>query len=323
MRFGLVTPHFGAGASRQRLLDGARAAERLGYDSLWVRDHLVFEPHGFEGDDPTWIDPFMALAYLAGATERIGFGTGTLIPFRHPLHLAGSVESLAWLGERHIDLGVGGGGFSHEFELLGMGDVDRPALMREHVRIARAVWAGLTPPAGEGDGFGDVRMEPRPTRQPMVWFGGSSPRAARLAAEFCDGYLPGRITYPTWVKRREAIAEARANAGLPDIRQGAVPIVSIGSTREEALTHVPVEGLIKGANRFWVKPPSGAFETFEDLAGSVIAGTADDIREGVERYRELGCEMLVIDLRFRFDDWVEQIEAVAAAIDVGSGAAAA
>ena len=45
MKFGLLVPHFGEFASRDRLLIGAQMAEELGFDSLWVRDHLVFEPH--------------------------------------------------------------------------------------------------------------------------------------------------------------------------------------------------------------------------------------------------------------------------------------
>ena len=45
MKFGLLMPHFGGHASRRAVLDGAVLAESFGFDSLWVRDHLVFEPH--------------------------------------------------------------------------------------------------------------------------------------------------------------------------------------------------------------------------------------------------------------------------------------
>lgn len=320
MRIGLIVPHFGSHASRDRLVDGARAAERLGFDSLWVRDHLVFEPHGIEGDDRTFVDPFVTLAFLAGATESIGFGTATVIPFRHPFHLAGSVSSLSWVGGRQLDLGIGGGGFAHEFELLGMSDIDRPDLMREHVGIARRLWTGdLDAYRSKRYEFGSVLLEPRPEPLPRIWFGGSSPRAARLAEESCDGWLPGRITFPTFELRRRAIAEARDGRGQPMLLTGAVPLVSLADTRERALEQVNVDGLLKGANRWWVKPPGGAFETIDDLAGSVIAGDADDLREGVGRYRELGADVVVLDLRFRFADWVEQIEAIAAALRLPRG----
>lgn len=318
MRFGLVTPHFGASATRRRLVEGARAADRLGFDNLWVRDHVVFEPHGMEGADPTFVDPFITMAYLAGVTDRINFGTATIIPFRHPLHLAGSVGSLSWVGERRLDLGVGAGGFQHEFELLGMGGVDRADLMREHVQIARALWdGGLETYTSERYDFRPVRIEPRPSQPPTLWFGGSSPRAARMAAEFCDGWLPGRITFPTFELRRTTMADALSERGRPMIRTGAMPLISVDRSRERALERINIPGLLAGANRFWVKPASGSFEHADDLAGAVIAGSADDIIEGVERYRELGADTIVLDLRFRFDDWVDQIEALADILPIG------
>ena len=46
MKFGLLLPHFGEHASRTNVIDGAILAEQMGFDSVWVRDHLVFEPHG-------------------------------------------------------------------------------------------------------------------------------------------------------------------------------------------------------------------------------------------------------------------------------------
>lgn len=324
MRFGLVTPHFGQSATRSRLVDGARAADRLGYASLWVRDHVVFEPHGMEGSDATFVDPFITLAYLAGVTNRIGFGTATLIPFRHPLHLAGSVGSLSWVGERTLDMGVGAGGFPHEFELLGMGGVDRADLMREHIHIARALWSGgLGTYASERYQFRPVQMAPRPRDIPTIWFGGSSPRAARMAAEFCDGWLPGRITFPTFELRQKTIAGLLSERGRPMIRTGAMPLVSVDRSREQALKRINIPGLLAGANRFWVKPSSGQFERPDDLAGAVIAGTPEDIKEGVEKYRELGADTIVLDLRFRFDDWVEQIEALAEILSIGGQQATA
>ena len=68
-RFGLLVPHFGLEADQDLLVEGAQLAESLGFDSLWVRDHLVFHPHGMEGTDRTFIEPLITLTYLAGKTE--------------------------------------------------------------------------------------------------------------------------------------------------------------------------------------------------------------------------------------------------------------
>ena len=79
-RYGLLLPHFGEHASRRNLLEMAGAAERYEFDSVWVRDHLVFHPHGMEGQDRTHVDPMVTLGLIAGATEKLILGTGSLIP---------------------------------------------------------------------------------------------------------------------------------------------------------------------------------------------------------------------------------------------------
>ena len=90
-----------------------------------------FPPAWDGGTDRTFVEPFVTLAFLAGVTERIGLGTATVIPFRHPVNLATASASLSWLTRRRFELGIGAGNFQHEFDVIGMGDVKRPALMRE------------------------------------------------------------------------------------------------------------------------------------------------------------------------------------------------
>jgi len=86
MKFGLLLPHFGEHASKRNVIDGSVLAEQVGFDSVWVRDHLVFEPHGeMEKPDRTFYDALTTLTAIGAVTERIELGTGSLIPFRHPL----------------------------------------------------------------------------------------------------------------------------------------------------------------------------------------------------------------------------------------------
>lgn len=56
---------------------------------------------------------------------------------------------------------------------------------------------------------------------------------------------------------------------------------------------------------------SGEFTSIDELDGSILAGTPDDIIAGVERYQELGADLLIFDFRFRFPDWLAQIETIA------------
>ncbi|TME59491.1 MAG: LLM class flavin-dependent oxidoreductase [Chloroflexi bacterium] len=313
-RFGLLVPHFGLEADPDLLVEGARLAEARGFDSLWVRDHLVFHPHGMEGTDRTFIDPFVTLSYLAGVTERIGLGAATIIPFRHPINLAYSVASMSWITRRKFDLGIGAGTFDHEFAVIGQADEDRVQMMKEQVLIARRLWSGETIEwNSERYTFTDVDLKPQPLHPVPVWWGGATPAAARLAVDFCEGWLPGRITFPTYLQRMKKIKEMCVAQGKPMIMTGAVPVTSIDDTTRSAVERLNVPGLIKNANaqKFWVKPKSGEFTKIEELDGSILAGTPDDIVGGIQRYQELGCDLLVFDFRMRFPDYLQQIEVLA------------
>jgi alkanesulfonate monooxygenase SsuD/methylene tetrahydromethanopterin reductase-like flavin-dependent oxidoreductase (luciferase family) len=313
-RFGLLVPHFGAEADQDLLIEGARLAERLGFDSLWVRDHLVFHPHGMEGTDRTFVEPLITLTYLAAVTERIGLGAATIIPYRHPIHLAYSVASMSWITRRPFELGIGAGNFQHEFDVIDQRDVDRPAMMREQTLIARRLWTGESVDwKGELYQFEDVDLKPQPQFPVPVWWGGATPASARLAVEFCEGWLPGRITFPTYEARVAKIREMTAERGKQMIMVGAVPVTSIDHTTTAAVERLNVPGLIRNANaqKFWLKPESGEFTRIEELDGSILAGTPDDIVRGVQRYQEIGCDLLIFDFRMRFPDWLQQIEILA------------
>ncbi|HEV8534439.1 MAG TPA: LLM class flavin-dependent oxidoreductase [Candidatus Limnocylindria bacterium] len=313
-RFGLLLPHFGIEADQDLLVESARLAERLGFDSLWVRDHLVFHPHGMEGTDRTFIEPFVTLTFVASVTERVSLGAATIIPFRHPILMAYSVASLSWATRRKFDLGIGSGNFQHEFDVIGQGTVDRVAMMKEQVLIARRLWAGETLEwHSERYDFADVDLKPRPLFPVPVWWGGATPASARLAVDFCQGWLPGRITFPTYATRVAKIRGMCEKQGKPMIMTGAVPVTSIDITRSAAVERLNVPGLIKNANaqKFWLKPESGEFTRIEELDGSILAGTPDDIVRGIERYQEIGCDLLIFDFRMRFPDLLEQMETLA------------
>lgn len=313
-RFGLLLPHFGERADQDLLVEGAQRAEELGFDSLWVRDHLVFHPHGLEGSDRTFIEPLVTLSFVAGVTRGIGLGFATLIPHRHPIYLAAAVASLSWISRRSLDIGIGAGNFQHEFDAIGQGDVDRPQLMREHALIARRLWSGEdVAHQSELYAFDDVELKPTPWTPLPLWWGGATPASARLAVDFCDGWLPGRITFPTYAARVAKIRELTEAQGKPMIKTGALPVTSIGATTAEGLDRVNVPGLLKNANnqRFWVRPESGEFTRAEELDGSILAGSPDDVVRDIGRYQEIGCDLLIFDLRMRFADWIDQMTILA------------
>ncbi len=92
---------------------------------------------------------------------------------------------------------------------------------------------------------------------------------------------------------------------------GVIPPTSIAGDHDRALDGLNIEGLLDWANergKWWVKPPSGTFETAEDLEGSLIAGNPDEVVSEVRKFEAVGVDHLVFDLRLRFDRWFESIE---------------
>ncbi|MCL6538632.1 MAG: LLM class flavin-dependent oxidoreductase [Acidothermus sp.] len=312
-RYGLLLPHFGEEADRDKLLEGSRRAEELGFDSVWVRDHLVFEPHGeMEKPNRTFYDALTTLTAIGAVTNRIQLGTGSLIPFRHPLITALMVATMTHLVGPRVILGFGAGTFDHEFEAVGLGHADRVELVRANAEILRLVATqNNVSYKDQYFEFHDVTIEPKPLGGPVpFWYCGATPRSARLAVEFCDGWMPGRISLATMAKRIQTIEELSAKLGRPRPTIAVIPPTSVEETREEALSYVNIPGLLAWANKakFAVKPPSGRFETVEDLEGQLIAGNPDEVVEECKKFEALGVEHLVFDFRFKFQRWYEQIE---------------
>lgn len=313
MKFGLLLPHFGEEADRGKLLEGSKRAEELGFDSVWVRDHLVFEPHGeMEKPNRTFYDALTTLTAIGAVTSRIQLGTGSLIPFRHPLVTALMAGTITQLVGPRLILGYGAGTFDHEFAAIGMGTADRVELVRSNAEILRRVMTeNEVTYADDYFQFSNVTIEPKPAGGKVpFWYCGATPRSARLAVEFCEGWMPGRISMGTLAKRIETIRSLEAEQARDPITIAVIPPTSIEETRDEALQYVNIPGLLAWANKakFAVKPPSGQFETVDDLSGQLIVGSPDEAVEELKKFEAIGVEHLVFDFRFKFDRWYEQIE---------------
>ncbi len=310
--YGVLLPHFGPHATRDRLLAGTRRIEQLRFDAVWVRDHIVFHPHAYEPSDRTHVDPFVVLSALAAVTESIVLGTATLVPHRHPIHTALLLGSLEYLARGRVVAGWGIGANDAEFEAIGMGGWDRRKLMPEQIEAMRRLWTGETVTfEGEFYRFRDVAIKPVPGRRDgiPIWYGGNSKAAARRAVEYCDGWIPSRMPRRDVRERVERMERLASEAGRPRPLAAVIPYVSPDRTVEDAATSFNLSELFSMAKQY-LAPPSGRFQTLDDLDGAAIAGPADVIAEHVRAYQAVGIEHFVFDFRTSFDRYEECVEIV-------------
>ncbi len=313
MRFGVLLPHTGSNATRERIVDYSRRLEQLGFDTVWVRDHLLWHPHGMEGTDITFVEPLLSLAAIGAVTEHIALGTAVLIPIRWPLKLAQNLASLSFLAGPRVIAGVGMGFSPSEFAAAGLSYEQREQVTRETVAICQRVWnEDDVSFQGEVFQFEHVSLKPKPVAPIPFWYGGGTRASVRRAVDFCDGWLPGRIPMATLDDRLALLRQLGEQAGK-QMKAGAIPVMKIARTREEARRGIDIEALAGSSEgaKHWIKPPSGRFETVEDLSGILIAGSPEDCIEEIQKFADRGLDELVLDLRLQWDAYEEAIELIA------------
>lgn len=204
MRFGVHLVAAGKMIEGEKIARVARRAEELGYDSLWVSDHIIFptelrSPYPYSPDgklplDPTnpLLEPFTVLSYAAAVTKTIKLGTSVIIvPYRDPIVTAKIVSSLDVLSGGRFIFGVGVGWLEEEFRVLRQKLNDRAAQTREALLAMKACWTQEDPEFhGEFFDFSGIKFAPKPRQKPHppIWFGGNSQPALKRAVALGDGW---------------------------------------------------------------------------------------------------------------------------------------
>ena len=181
----------------------AHHVESVGFESLWIGDHLALPsalPEGYPYTDDGHVpfppdtplhDPLVVLAVMATATTRVRLGTAVyLLPLRAPFAVARAVTTVSALAAGRLTFGIGTGWIRREFDDAGVGFDDRGARTDEMVALLRALWSGeVVEHHGAHYDVGPVQCVPRPEPTPPIHVGGESARAVRRAAELGDGWI--------------------------------------------------------------------------------------------------------------------------------------
>jgi probable F420-dependent oxidoreductase len=192
---GLFTGQIPPGSDRtftreyRDIIEMARLAETLGFDSVWVSEH-----HGSgDGYLPSLLP---MLAALASATDRLLLGTGVILaPFHHPIRLAEDAAVVDHLSEGRLILGLGLGWREEEFRAFGLPAGERVRRTTETVEILRKAWTGdRFTHQGKVYRFDQVKVTPRPAQEPgpPIYLGGFVESAIRRAGRLGDGYIRSR-----------------------------------------------------------------------------------------------------------------------------------
>jgi probable F420-dependent oxidoreductase len=223
---GLFGANMGACATAGGALQIAALAEELGFDSLWMGEHVVapsprVPPSPIEPDYPM-LDPLVALAAVAARTSRVRLATGIVIlPQRNPVVLAKQLASLDVLSAGRLVFGMGVGYVEPEMSAVGVPMEGRGARADEYLASMRALWEQDAPSfRGRHVAFAHVDAHPRPLQRPLpVVVGGHSPAAHRRALAHADGWYGfalDRTATAAQVEslRREAAAQGRGLEGF-------------------------------------------------------------------------------------------------------------
>jgi len=212
MDFGLVLPSFGHLARVDNVVSVARAAEDLGYSSVWAAERLLVPVppnQSWSRRDPTAFEPLVTLAYVAALTKRVRLGTSVIIlPVRNPVLLARGAASLDVLSGGRLELGVGIGWMRQEMGASGVPFGERGRIADEYIAILRRAWQGK----GHRGLFVQVPpllFEPKPIRGTIpIWVGGNSDAALNRVARLGDGWIPMGTFEPKALKAKvDRIAE--------------------------------------------------------------------------------------------------------------------
>ncbi len=276
--------------------------EELGYESLWVWDHILL---GVEPHFPI-IDALSLLTAVGACTSRIKLGTGILVlPLRNPLVLAKQLSSMDHISGGRLVLGMASGWYKREFDAVGVDFHKRGKIMDQNLDIMCRLWSEdmvtlESPPY-------DLRqsvMFPKPVQRPRptILIGGYVDRVLKRAATRGDGwltyfYLPESFK-EDWSKIRGFAEEAGKD---PDSLIGTNQLPIMVGPREK----------VEGPMNEWLETEWDFASWSKSTAKSAIMGTPEECVEQLMPHVETGIDRIIF-VPYKYE--AEQVEAIATEI---------
>jgi len=271
------------------LLEASVEAEKLGFDALWVPDHLFLPERIYravksaEGRDI--LDAWTTLAAMAVVTKRVKLGPCVApIPLRNPAILAKTVATLDNLSKGRFVLGVGAGWFAEEFRGYGVpwdGFPVRIAKMREGITVMKKLWTeASTSHQGRYYTLKDAALWPKPLQKPHppIWFGGKSDAIMKATAEFGDGWITFSMTSQEFKEKYTKIGALAKKLGRKpsEIKPACNLITSVSKDYDAA------QGLAEYyVANFFGKP-------LNQVGDFIAYGKPDDCIQNIEHFIKVG-----------------------------------
>jgi probable F420-dependent oxidoreductase len=316
MKVGTWLPNFAYDADdgidhSARLKHWIMRSEELGFDSIWVTDHLLRAKNMYAR---TWLEPLTSLAFAASITEKPLLGPGVLLmPLRNPVLLAKEIASIQRLSNGRFVLGAGTGWYPKEFESVGTKKSERGRRTDEGLEIVRRLLSGeVVTYNGEFYKLDEVQIEPSPVDVP-IWVGGGSqvahpdsvekpelnPRVARRIAK-ADGWFSRPTATPEqivedWKLLQPYIQAEGRNPNDIEMVHGQLLFLSDKADHDEALQEqFEAAERILGTNR-----------PRELLQMSYLFGTVDEVIQNCRERAQTGISHFIFH---PFTDDPDQLE---------------
>lgn len=270
LKLALYGLHRGSSADPDTLVRRARLAEEVGFESLWVGDHIALPSGLADPPDQPRLEALVGLTYLAALTSRVRLVAGVIVlPQRQPVLLAKQLSSIDVLSKGRLTVGIGVGYLEPELRALGVALADRGARADEYLAALRALWDEPTPSFdGRFVSFAKVLERPRPIQRPHppIVVGGESPAAYRRAVQVGNGWYGWEMDLEQTARALAALRETASRherpAGLGALEITVTPPGPVDVDRARRYADL-------GVHRLAFQPASMNGSAIDDLITSV------------------------------------------------------